>query len=38
VCNLVTLLDYLVKCCAAVFAAAPVNDNSHLSAPVKRDG
>ena len=32
--NLMALLDYLVKCRAAVFAAAPVNDNSHVTAPL----
>jgi hypothetical protein len=36
--DFVTLLDYFVKRCSAVFASAPVNDNSHSAAPVCGDG
>jgi len=35
--NLMTLLYYFVKCCAAVFAAAPMNDDTHATAPINRE-
>jgi len=34
--NLMTLFDYLVKSRTAVFATAPMNNNPHPTAPIKR--
>jgi hypothetical protein len=36
--DFMTLLDYFVKRCSAVFASAPVDDNSHSSAPINGGG